>query len=167
MNLTLICATSISRTNDVKLDELISRLRTKDMVDSVLVMGSAEEGNFRPYSDYDIAIVMRRKARPVLSSLLTTIDGHVGDVYFFYPDELSRVPRGRTVVDLSLKSSWLIGWLRSGRIAFDKSGLLTRLAAETQSVILQVPDERKYRAWYRVNYNYAHNYRMFRSCDPT
>ena len=49
----------------MSLDELMVRLRRRDSVDGIMVVGSSAHEELTPASDYDLVIVMSELAAPI------------------------------------------------------------------------------------------------------
>ena len=158
--------TTPSQTHTLSLTEVIQRLEQKPIVDAILLMGSTGNASLTPHSDYDILLVVDEM--PVkLFSVLTTIDGHVGDVYFVAASEVDQLITRNEVIDASELAGKLVKWVVTGTISADKSGRLKRLKEKSEkSDTLQITENQIYSTWFALNYNYRQNLRYFRSQKP-
>lgn len=157
--------TSFSESTDIPLDTLLARLQRHPDVDALLLMGSSA-ARMGPTSDIDLLIVV--DAMPVaLTSLSTRIGGRAGDVYLMTTHRIDAYMAQDGPFDANDWGGKLVSWLRTGRIVYDRSGRLNRLAEQTYSDRrLTISEDAIYEAWYRVNYNLRHNQRLFASDDP-
>lgn len=144
----------------------IERLRASEAVLGLLVMGSTGTARFKPYSDYDLVILLE-DLPPRLFAAFTRVGGTLGDFYFFYRAQIEELIEGSTPVDHHSVEAKLIDWLKHGEVLLDRAGLFARLKERAQREILVTSDPSEaYRAWYGINFNLAHNRRMFDSGDP-
>jgi hypothetical protein len=112
--------------------------------------------------------VLNRSPLP-LRVALTYVDGRLTDVIYVDAGEIAALA-GETPA--SAPAVWgeaaLLRWLRSGTIAYDRTG---RLAA-AQTVARDRPPEgpsagEQFSAWFSINYNLRQNVRMRASADET
>ncbi len=71
--------TSLSKTATISLEEIITRLKKKDLVDAVLLMGSTGEGTMNPYSDIDMVVILSHPTINMFSAF-TSIDNKIADI---------------------------------------------------------------------------------------
>lgn len=154
-------------TANMSLDEVVSRLSGQPAVDGVLVMGSGGTGRIEPWSDYDLFVVLAQQPAP-LWLVLTTIDSRLAEIYFTGTESLdaslaATVPANPTSMD-----AVVIGWLQTGRIAFDRSGRLQRAHDKFSQGrwIAAASNLEMYQTWFSVNYNLQQTARMLLSPDP-
>ena len=152
-----------SSTKDKELDTVVKILAANSEVDSVLVLGSAKTTDFKRYSDIDLVVVLDEAVEPKLSSCFCYIGNNIGDVYFFYTDRIDELIDSHETLDAGSIEGKLVYWLTSGKIVCDKTNRLERL--KDKEIKTGITDSTKYAAWFRINYDYAHNLRMFSSKD--
>jgi hypothetical protein len=84
-------------TADLALDVVLDRLSARQLMDAVLVMGSApagaEAGNLGPASDYDLFVVLKELPTP-LRLVLTRVDHRLTEVYFASVSTLEQLAAG-------------------------------------------------------------------------
>ncbi|HEX8229476.1 MAG TPA: nucleotidyltransferase domain-containing protein [Chloroflexia bacterium] len=157
-------------TIDLGLDEVIARLSQKAAVDGVLVMGSGGNGDLHPASDYDLLVVLNDVSAP-LYLVATEIDHRLAEIYFVSAEKLdgflyTEPPLHPVDIDAAV-----IRWLQTGRIAFDRSGLLSRAQdrfrqREWQDWLEPQTALQLHQTWFSVNYNLVQTQRMLASRDP-
>lgn len=154
--------TSFSESTDIPFDRLLARLQRHPDVDALLLIGSSA-GRKRVTSNIHLLIVV--DAMPVtIASLSTRIDACVGDVTFMTVGQIDAYLARRDPFDAHDPGGLLVSWLRTGRIAYDRSGRLNRLAEQTYSdQRLSIAEDTIYEAWYQANLNLRHNRRLFES----
>jgi hypothetical protein len=152
-----------SSTKNKDLDAVIKTLTTKSEVDSILAFGSARTTDFKPYSDIDLVVVLDEKVEPKISSCFCYIGQNIGDVYLFYTDKIDELISSQETLDIYSIEGKLVNWLSTGEILCDKNDRLKNL--KDKQMKTEITDARKYADWFRINYNYAHNLRMYNSRD--
>jgi hypothetical protein len=157
---------TLSQTHKLTLNQVLQRLEQKPIVDAILLIGSTGAASLTLDSDYDILLIVNEM--PVkLFSLLTTIDGHIGDIYFVAASEVDELKILNEAIDTSELTGKLLGWVETGTIVVDKSGRLKKLKEKSQSSdILRIAENQIYSTWFALNYNYKQNQRYFRSQKP-
>lgn len=159
--------TSISKSNTIKLKDLLKKLAAHAQVDAVLLIGSTGAGKMDKTSDIDLLIVLNEMPVP-LFSVFTWIGGRMGDVYFISAAQVDEYLEKEDAFPVLGMGSRLVYWLHhTGLITYDNSRRLTRLREKTKRgdwVIIN--DDMVYRAWFSVNYNLRQNSRMINSTDP-
>ena len=153
---------------NLTLPELIDRLRRHAEVDGVIVMGSAADGAPGPHSDYDLLLVLKSLPAP-FSVGLTWLDGRLTDLIFVTTAALDHLlSGGPAAVPADGLTGRLVGWLREGRIALDRSGRLAALRAALQSEgWTRGPGwGEQYRTWFSLNYDLAQTRRYAANPDP-
>jgi hypothetical protein len=147
------------------LDEFVSRLSSNSEVVAILAMGSTGQPDMKPYSDYDVAIVLADNA-PLLFTASIWINRQLGDLYFFSTEEIETLLAQKTVQADSLLHK-LLGWVASGKILHDPHQCLQQLREiPSASMKVQSSGDPRHQAWFGVNFNLAHNKRYFNSGDP-
>ena len=117
--------TTPSSTSSTTLREVISRLRRRDQVDGLMVIGSAARDELGPTSDYDLVILMSRMPVPVEFGQ-TYIDGRLTDLKLLAVQDIDKLiaTEGRINPYSSGSSAFLR--MGDGRIELDRSGRLKR-----------------------------------------
>ena len=159
--------TGPSTTSGITLDELIVRLRRRDSVDGIMVIGSTARQELTPASDYDLVIVMSELAVPVDMGH-TIVDGRDADLQFFTVDELDDMIETERPVNPYISNGRTLLRMGCGRIEKDKSGLLDRARRKVlNGVKLQLLDDhQKYDRWWLTNMFLRITRRLNRSDDP-
>jgi len=152
-----------SSTKDKELDTIVKILAAKNEVDSILAFGSAKTTDFKPYSDIDLVVVLDEKVEPKLSSCFCYIGQNISDVYFFYTDRIDELTSSQETLDIYSIEGKLVYWLSTGEILCDKNNRLKTL--KDKQIKPEITDSRKYADWFSINFNYAHNLRMYNSKD--
>jgi predicted nucleotidyltransferase len=149
------------------LDEVLSRLQQHELVVAILLMGSTGEGSLTPSSDYDLCLVLSELPAP--AKLVTTwINGRLAEVYITTADAVRRASAEPEKWVAGSEEEALIRWLRSGRVIFDRAGLMEIGQAKARRAPIAVPHESsKYWAWWGIGYNVAHMRRYAASEDAT
>ncbi len=160
-------ATIPAETDALTLEAVLARLAAHDAVDGILLMGSTGTGNLTPTSDYDLLLVLAEL--PVPMRMVTTwVDGRLTEVYCTTVRAIERIIVDPAAwADLSEEGT-IVNWLRSGRVAYDRTGRLQR-AQELARVAPPpaLPGERElYAAWLKAGYNVLQTRRKLTSDDP-
>ncbi len=156
----------------MRLEQVVAQLAAHADVDGIVVMGSAATGALSPASDYDLLVVLSTFREPLFQTV-TEVDGRFAEFYFVsttsidaivMTDDLPRLARE----ERGLFGGTLLGWIKTGTIAFDRHGALDRARQRVRSSWYSpVGAEERYLAWFRVNYDLAQTTRMAASDDPT
>lgn len=148
----------------VSLKFILEKLKKNRNVDCVFLTGSHGVGRQKPYSDLDLVIVLKRNTKNI-KSVYTFIDGAFADIFFFDLNDIRRISGSKELSQSSFDSMFL-DWLWKGKILFDKSGKVSRLAGKTKRPRIKTPFSEKFNAWQQISYNYLANKRYFESNDP-
>ena len=152
-------------TADRPFETVVAQLQQRPDVHGLLAIGSTGSGDRNESSDIDLVIVVE-PGRGVPRLALSVIDGGVADVLFVTGDEVKRWP------DPGGAPSWPVEtlgrWLRTGRILFDRSGLLADARGRALGTHGRPSADvtGRYSTWFSINYNLVQNRRMARSADP-
>ena len=148
------------------LDEVIARLAAHEAVDGILTMGSTGGDRLTPESDYDLFVILAEMPAPIWQ-VVTRVVGRLTEVYFAPVAALERlVVEGEAVPADTIKATQL-GWLRTGRIVFDRAGRLERARRRAgERRVAAVRERDAYAAWYKINYNVRQTRRIVASRDP-
>ena len=144
------------------LSEVFSQLEKHPDVEAVLMIGSGAGSELKPYSDFDVPIILRQNTGNIFATI-AYIEGKVGEFYFFDKTKLLNTINAKEVDANSIEGK-LIEWSRTAKIIFDKSGIVEKLSKKIGS--LSITDTVVYNNWHSVNYNYWQNKRYFLSQDP-
>ena len=145
-----------------KFEEIISRLERNDNVDASLSFGSTASQTRTASSDYDLVIIVKNKPEK-LESMFASIGGVPADIFFFTTAEIESILGKKAINDGP--ETWLLKWLETGNIYFDRSGALTRLQGSRRD-IRKTDNEPLAKTYeYKVNYNLLTNTRYFESGD--
>ena len=164
--------TSISQSNNLTLNQVITRLALHEPVDGVLLMGSTGQNALSPASDYDLVVVLSQQPEPI-ALLHTLIDQRLAEVYFFSTDTLDQITdernssQGGELPSAGDRVAFYT-WLQSGRIAFDRNGRLNRVQQHLRTTEWFKPagDAQRYAIWFGHNYNLQHTKWIARSDAP-
>lgn len=153
--------------DSLPLDEIIRRLARQPTVDGVLLMGSTAGDRMMPTSDYDLLVLLSELPMP-LNLILTHIDHRLAEIYFMSAAELDRILQQAAAVSSESYAAAVVGWLRTGRIVWDRSGRLGK-AQQTvrKDTLVRPPDlTTVYNTWFSINYNLQHTKWVLSSDDP-
>ena len=151
----------------MSLNELIVRLRRRDSVDGIMVIGSTAREELTPASDYDLLIVMSELAVPVDMGH-TIIDGRNTDIQFLTVEELDDMIETERPVNPYVSNGRTLLRMGDGRIKKDESGRLERARRKVLAgVELKLIDDcQKYDRWWLTNMFLRITRRLNRSDDP-
>ena len=149
------------------LDELIVRLRRRDAIDGIMVMGSTARNELTPASDYDLAIVASDMAA-LVDMGHTIVDGRHTDLRFLSVQELNDMTESEKPVNPYTSNGRTLLRMGDGRIEKDKSRYLGRARQKVLAgVELELLDDhRRYDRWWFMNMFLRIARRLDRSDDP-
>jgi predicted nucleotidyltransferase len=158
--------THVSQSHFTSLDEVAARLTRHGEVESIVILGSGATGILSPASDYDVLVVLSEMPVPV-SLVLTTIERRLAEVVFFSADTIEQWLAMETFDTVSYAGS-MLRRLQKARIAFDRTGRITRLYEKALSSSWEEKhDQQKvWQAWFSCNYDLQHTKRLLTSTDP-
>lgn len=145
--------------------QFVERLTQQNAVEGILTIGTTKGKDLKPYSDYDVVIVLTQNNSNVQLAL-GSIDGRLTDYLFASKEDLEEIISNPDNIQ-----GWqqkIARWLKDGEIVFDRSGQLKK-AKETVSTINisdQITEKDVYSAWFNINYNLKQNRRILASKDP-
>ena len=159
--------TYISQSNTLSLEEVLARLRRREVVDGLVVMGSGGEGVLTPSNDYDLLVVLREMPVPI-SVALTYVDERLTDIIFTTAATIDRLVQPEEQIGEHGFDTSIVHWLHSGQVAFDRTGRIKQLQRKVRSGDWLKPpsDAELYPTWFGVNYNVLQTRRMLASDDP-
>lgn len=160
--------TGDSPTANLTLDTTLARLANHPQVDGLLVMGSAGAGDMHPTSDYDVLVVLQEMSAP-LRLALTIVERRLTEVYFTSSAALEKLAAEKVTseTDADNLRPAMTRWLQTGRIAFDRSGLLARARAMVASRdwFVAATGAEMYDRWAHTNYTVRQTRRMATADD--
>ena len=158
---------SLSITNTMTLSQVIARLSRREIVDGLIVIGSASKDELTPASDYDLVIVLSDMLLP-LHVGLTAIDRRLTDLLFVATAEIEQILALDGPVDGEAWIGRIVRWLQAGTILLDRSGYLDRARQKVQvgQWVLPADEDRIRCIWSSINFNVRHNRIMLASTDP-
>lgn len=158
--------TSVSQSHLTSLDEVVARLTQHQEIESIAILGSGAKGILNPASDYDVLVVLSEMPVPV-SLVLTTIEGRLAEVVFFSADTIEQWLTMETF-DAESYAGSMLRRLQKARVAFDRTGRITRLYEKAlSSSWKEEHDQQKiWEAWFNCNYDLQHTKRLLTSTDP-
>lgn len=149
------------------LEETLTRIATHDHVDGVMLLGSTGTADFTPTSDYDVLIVFSVLPAP-LRIVNTWIDGRLAEIYCTTSVAIEQILGVTTPWPDGSEEATILGWLRSGRMYFDRHGTLH--GAQARAAVVPGPelpgDVVIYEAWRKIGYNVAQVKRYLGADDP-
>ena len=155
-----------SVTDELSLDEVLARLRAQPEIDGILLAGTTGKTTLKPYSDYDLLIVLNEMAEPP-SLIVTGIDGYLAELYFWRAAAIDEILEAPEQVEANSLHGAFVSMTARGEIVHDASGRLTRLREVAPHTFIEsIQDHQRYDAWYSLTYNHAQNLRYFKSQDP-
>lgn len=157
-----------STTDHLTFDEVLSRLAQQTVVDGLIVVDSASQGQMTAVSDYDLVIILAALPVP-LHTGVTYIDGRFTDLLFHTADQIEQI---LAAVEPFAFWDWvgrLVSWLATGQVVFDRHGQVLEAQAKVQNGawLAPVSKDTAYGAWQRINYNLQVVQRYLTSDDPT
>lgn len=156
-----------STTNSLTLAEVVSRLRQKNAVDGLLLVGSASRDEMTAASDYDLIVVLSEMPER-LHVGTTYIDGRFTDLVFFTTEHIAQFLATTEPLDFWDWVGRFVDFCESGKILFDRQGRLQQAQTKAQGGEWLQPNgaSEAYQAWSRVNYNLQVVRRYLASGDP-
>ena len=155
-----------SLSDNLTLNEIIQKLTNQPEIDAILLAGTTGKNTIKPYSDYDLLIILNEMEAPP-SLIITTIDGILTELYFWNASDVEQVVQNPTQVEANSLPGAFVSMVMNGKIAYDASARLEKLrTVAVQTHYAKILDHQIYAAWYSVTYNHAQNLRYFESKDP-
>ena len=142
-----------SSTGSTTLQDVIGRLRQRDEVDGLMVIGSAARNELGPASDYDLVILMSKMPVPVEFGQ-TYIDGRLTDLKFFTAEDIDRLIAAEEPIDPYTAGGSAFLRMGDGKIEMDRSG---RLKRAQRKVLAGMPlrlftEQEKHSRWWMMNF---------------
>jgi len=152
----------VPRTAQLSLDDVVDRLRIRDAVVAVVLVGSTGTGSLRPWSDLDFLLVVNEAPKSHLVEV-SIVDGRLSDILVatkaWMDDQIAAAP---TMVE---GDAWdWFRWFAAGKIVVDTGGWARaaqmRLTDKLETRPTMSEDERRGLRWWitydvRVNRAYA------------
>lgn len=156
-----------STTNAQSFDDVTANLMRRDVVDGLILVGSASKGQLTTASDFDLVVVLSEMPVP-LHVGTTYIEGRFTDLVFFATNHVDQFLEATEPYGFWDWVGRFIGFCETGEILFDRHGRLQRAQAKAQSGQWIKPDGafEAFQAWNRVNYNLQVVRRYLTSDDP-
>lgn len=110
-----------SRTVDMTLDAVLTRLSRHPSVDGLVAVGSTDRSSFTPASDYDILVVLAAMPVP-LQVGLTFIDHRLTDLLFATTSHVEQILTAVIAIDGDAWEGRIARWLATGQVVFDRHG---------------------------------------------
>ena len=79
-----------SVSDDLSLDEVLARLQQRPEIDAILLAGTTGKATFKPYSDYDLLLILNEMPEPP-SLIVTGIGGVLAELYFLQAQRLDEI----------------------------------------------------------------------------
>ena len=117
------------------LDDVIQRLRHRDEIDGLMIVGSAARNEVGPTSDYDLFILMSTMPVPIERGQ-TYVDGRITDLKFLVVEEMDKLIAAEEPINPYTGNGRAFLRMGDGRIELDRSG---RLERAQQKVLAGVP----------------------------
>lgn len=142
-------------TAHISLDEFVRRLSSSPLMEGIVLIGSTGTAELGPHSDYDLLLVLAELPAP-LRMVHTWVDNRLTEVYVTTATGILNVVSAASFDDAS-EAGLTLHWLRDGRIAWDRAGLLE----EARERALAAPDpalpgeHERQEAWRKIGYNLA------------
>ncbi|MFH1826861.1 MAG: nucleotidyltransferase domain-containing protein [bacterium] len=154
--------TSPSAAVNKSLEAIFKTLKNNSNINAILLFGSTAKSEDKEYSDYDIACIVNKLPKSLLS-INTWINKRFAEIFFYSKDEVENLLK-QEKIDTDKKEGWLVKWSRGGKIIVDKSRLLEKVKSKSQVKTADfVTDSLVYSSWHKINYNYVQNKRYFNS----
>jgi len=148
--------------------QVLERVAAHDLVDGLIVVGSAGHGQLTAASDYDLVIVLAEMPVP-LHTGVTYIDSRFTDLIFHTTEQVEAILAATDSFDFWDWRGRLVGWLETGEVTFDRHGQLAVAQAKVRrgQWITPVGHHAARDAWQQINYNLAVVRRLLTAEDPT
>jgi predicted nucleotidyltransferase len=159
--------TTVARTNALDLEEVLGRLAAQTAVAGILLMGSTGTEALTPTSDYDLVVVFAELPVP-LRMVNTWVGGRLTEVYCTTVGAVERIAADPAGFAAASEEGNLAAWLRVGRIAHDRAGVLRAAQAAVLAAAPPVAatDGEVDGAWRHVGYAVAQLKRYLAADDP-
>jgi predicted nucleotidyltransferase len=156
-----------SKTSSTTFEELIRRLRTQDVVDGLIVVGSAARDELHAASDYDLVILMSEMPVPIDMGV-TFVDQRNTDLIFITTEELDDTIESSEPLNPYTFIGRAFLRMDDGRIELDRSGRLQKARQKlSDGVTLKLLDtETKHLRWWLMNMFLRVARRIVQSNDP-
>jgi hypothetical protein len=159
--------TLLSSSNNLTLDEAIGRLSQHPAVEGIVLIGSTGRNTLTAASDYDLLLILSHMPAP-FTVALTWIDHRLTDVIFATKQQIEGILALDSPTHPEEWPGRILQWLQTGRIAYDRTGLLAQTQAKVQgdNWLLTLSDYDVYMAWFGLNYNVSQTRRLMAAEDP-
>lgn len=143
-------------------NKLIEYIARQDEVIGLFAVGSTAYEVFKPYSDYDLIIVLKSKPG-ILFMCTAEADGKLVEMIFTSEDELKNLLAALEICVSSDKYRFA-NWVKGGQILVDKNGLLQKTKNKIREIFFsEFSYGERQVIWNKIHYNYSQNKRYFSS----
>jgi predicted nucleotidyltransferase len=157
-----------SLTKSMSLEEVRERLTRNPSVLGIMLMGSARQKKIKPWSDYDILVIVDKGPMPY-RSLFTYIGGRMADVMLTGREMLDKLAAAADGPFVSGSVERVIElWIHGGHVLLDRTGLLAKIRERkgNRPACKPPPDLDTYRLWNMLNYSLRESERLAKAKDP-
>jgi len=156
-----------SMSRAMPLDEVIDRLAANDLVEGILIIGSAGRRALSPGSDYDLLVVLREQPLPV-RTVITQIDGREAEIFFTTGAALDRIESTGRPVPNDSDDEILVHWIGTGQVVYDPLGCLSRAQQvfRSRNWVLLADETQRYATWFKLNNELRQILRLACGDDP-
>lgn len=149
----------------MSLADIISNLKTKDLVTAVFLTGSGANSGLTDHSDYDLVVILASNEVEI-KSIYTFVDNKFADIFFFTEQNIKELTE-ETEVNSNSMNGILLNWLNDAKIEFDKTGSISELQNKTKNGHFKtiIPEDEITGVLNKVNYNFICNQRYYQSQD--
>lgn len=135
------------------LREVFLKLEKSPLVAAVILYGSHAINQNSKNSDYDILVVLYKNIK-ILSSF-TYVNRTPTDIFYTNIRDINLINCKKIL--LNTKEDWLVYWIQTGYVCFDKTGVIAKFKNKECKRIIN--KEEKYNYSYHLNHDYVQNAR--------
>ena len=154
-------------TADLTLAAVVARLAAARAVDGIVLFGTTAI-SIDDAGDYDVLVIVDLDPVPARSGI-TWVAGRLTDLAFAGTPELQQLEEETPARLMDNRRGQLMRWLATGRVAFDRHGLLGRVQNRLQVLPqeVDVTEDERFRRWDHTNYNVVQSARYVAAGDET
>ena len=151
----------------MSLEAVIDRLRRRDEVDGVMIVGSAARDEVGPTSDYDLFILMAEMSVPIERGQ-TYVDGRVTDLKFMMVEDVDKFIEADEPVSPYTGDGRAFLRMGDGKIELDRSGRLKRAQDKVLAGVQwqRLSEQQNHSRWMSMNGFLRLSGRLVASDDP-